>query len=152
MYLKDSKTTFFSDWLDFVGLEAGTNELRPSVRKQNTILKWSTQSTQEEVEAFCYLTPFLQQVIPGRTELVWIIKYKAESSQRKELISNKRKKRLVEKGFTWTEERNIAFEVVKQAIANNVMAAPDPQAQYHLTVDASKDRIGGFVPSRGNRG
>jgi len=47
--------------------------------------------------------------------------------------------------FKWTEEKNIAFEAVKQAIVNNAMAAPDPHAQYHLAVDASKRAIGGVL-------
>jgi len=38
IYLKDSKSVFFADSLDFVGLEAGTNGLRPSLRKWETIL------------------------------------------------------------------------------------------------------------------
>jgi len=67
MYLQDSKSCFFSDSLHFVGLEAGPNGLRPSLRKRETILQWPIPTSQEEVEAFCYLTPFLGRFIPGRT-------------------------------------------------------------------------------------
>jgi len=39
MYLQDLKSCFFSDSLHFVGLEAGPNSLRPSLRKRETILQ-----------------------------------------------------------------------------------------------------------------
>ena len=39
MYLKDSKSFFFCDSLDFVGLEAGPNGLWPSLRKREAILQ-----------------------------------------------------------------------------------------------------------------
>jgi len=87
MYLKDSKSAFFTDSLDFVGLEAGSNGLRPSLRKPNTILEWPIPTTQEEVESFCYLTPFLPQFIPGRSDLVRIIKYGADKGTGEELTT-----------------------------------------------------------------
>jgi len=59
-YLKDSKSFFFCDSLDFVGLHAGHNGLRPFLRKWETILQWPTSTNLSEVEAFCYLTPFLR--------------------------------------------------------------------------------------------
>ena len=146
MYLKDSKSYFFCDSLDFVGLEAGRNGLRPSLRKRESILQWPTPSSQEEVEAFCYLTPFLRRFIPGRAELVRIMKYGNEmplletraESQNKQAITR-------EVPFQWSKERDVAFQAMKQAIANNAMALPDPEAQYHLAVDASKRGIGGIV-------
>ena len=147
MYLKDSKSCFFMESLDFVGLEAGPNGLRPSLRKRGTILEWPTPTNQEEVHAFCYLTPFLRRFIPGRAELVRILKYgEAESSgEAKGIHQRVRKKEDTEGEFTWDRRKEVAFQALKQAIANNAMAAPDPAAQYHLAVDASKMGIGGVL-------
>jgi len=39
----------------------------------------------------------------------------------------------------------VAFQAIKQAIANNAIASPDPNRQYHLAVDASKRGIGGVL-------
>ena len=39
----------------------------------------------------------------------------------------------------------MAFQAIKQAIANKAMASPDPTMQYHLAVDASKRGIGGVM-------
>jgi len=142
MYLQDSKSCFFSDSLHFVGLEAGPNGLRPSLCKRETILQWPIPTRQEEVEAFCYLTPFLQRFIPGRTELVRIMKYGKQTSDGKETLEHQQKRKAFAAEFTWDTERNTAFEVIKQAIANNAMASSDPQGQYHLALDASKPGIG----------
>lgn len=146
MYLKDSKSYFFCDSLDFVGLEAGPNGLRPSLRKREAILQWPTPSNQEEVEAFCYLTPFLRRFIPGRAELVRIMKYGNEMTPPE--TRAKSQKRLAissEIPFQWSKERDVAFQAMKQAIANNAMALLDSEAQYHLAVDASKRGIGGIL-------
>jgi len=147
MYLKDSKSCFFSDSLSFVGLEAGPNGLRPSLRKRETVLRWPTPMSQEEVEAFCYLTPFLRRFIPGRAELVRIMKYGKEcsGSSGKETTDRQQRQRAYAEEFIWDSDRNTAFEAIKQAIANNAMAAPNPNAQYHLAVDASKKGLGGVL-------
>ena len=144
MYLKDSKSCFFSDSLSFVGLEAGPNGLRPSFRKRETVLKWPTPTSQEEVEALCYLTPFLRRFIPGRAELVRIMKYGKDGSGR-EATDRQQRRRTYAEAFTWDSDRNNAFAAIKQAIANDAMAAPDPGAQYHLAVDASKQGLGGVL-------
>lgn len=145
MYLKDSKSCFFSESLQFVGLEAGPNGLRPSLRKRETILQWPIPTSQEEVEAFCYLTPFLRRFIPGRAELVRIMKYGKESMYGKVTTDRRQRRNAFAGEFKWDDERNTAFEAMKQAIANNAMAPPDPLAQYHLAVDASKQGIGGVL-------
>ena len=139
MYLKGEKCHFFRSSLGFVGLKCGGNGLRPLVKKQAAVLRWPRPSSFEEVEAFCYLTPFLRRFIPGRAELVRIMKYgsKEEGSMLRKGAS------LTE--FAWTPEKEIAFQAIKQAIANNAMAAPDAYWQYHLAVDASKRGLGGIL-------
>jgi len=47
--------------------------------------------------------------------------------------------------FVWTPEKAVVFQAMKQAIANNAMAAPDAYLQYHLAVDASKRGLGGVL-------
>ena len=151
MYLKDSKSYFFCDSLDFVGLEAGQNGLRPSLRKRETMLQWPTPTNQEEVEAFCYLTPFLRRFIPGRAELVRVVKYGASvenaTSRKgtKKVAGNLHERDLEATNFTWSREKEVAFQAIKHAIGNNAMALPDPHGQYHLAVDASKLGIGGVL-------
>ena len=65
MYLKSDKCHLFWSSLGFVGLEAGKNGLRPSIKKRDTILKLATPTGFKEVEAFCFLSPFLRRFISG---------------------------------------------------------------------------------------
>jgi hypothetical protein len=127
MYLKPSKSFFFFPTLEFLGLEGNTAGLRPSLRKREQILSWPTPQSQEEVEAFLYLTPFLRRFIPGRAE------------HHRIMTGDK-------KGpFVWTAEKDQSFLAVKQAIAENAMASVDLKLQYHLAVDASKRATGGVL-------
>ena len=139
MYLKGDKCHFFRSSLGFVWLEAGENSLRPSIKKRDTILKWPTLMTFEEVEAFCFLTPFLRRFIPGRAKLVRVMKYGSE------YYGNTVRKKCLEEEFTWTVEKDVAFQAIKQAIGNNAMAGPDPHSQCHLAVNASKRGLGGIL-------
>jgi hypothetical protein len=126
-YLKPSKSFFFFPNLEFVGLQAGTAGLRPSLQKRDMILNWATPKCAEEVEAFCYLTPFLRRFIPGRAELVRILKGEKDTE------------------WAWTEQREIAFCAIKHAIANNAMAPADNKVQFHLACDASKRASGAVL-------
>ena len=139
MYLKGEKCHFFRSSLGFVGLEGGVNGLRPSVKKRAAILQWPRPSSFEEVEAFCYLTPFLRRFIPGRAELVRIMKYGSKGD------GSRANREAGATEFLWTPEKEVAFQAIKQAIVNNAMAAPDPTSQYHLAVDASKRGLGGVL-------
>ena len=149
MYLKDSKSYFFCNSLDFVVLEIGLNGLRPSPRKREAILQWPTPTNQEEVEAFCYLTPFLRRSIPGRAELVRVVKYgvSLENDTGRKVGKEAAEKQYEREAtkFVWSREKEVAFQAIKQAIGNNAMALPDPHSQYHLPVDASKLDIGGVL-------
>ena len=145
-YLKDSKTYFIYDTLDFFGLEAGPNGLWPSLKKRETMLGWPTPVSQEEVNLFCYLTPFLQRFLPGRAELVLILKYGLTGKEQPRSKEEKKGvRRAPEQGFNWNREKEVAFQAIKQAIVNNAMAPPDPSGQYHLAVDASKRGMGGVL-------
>jgi len=149
MYLKDTKSYFFCDSLDFVGLEAGPNGLRPSLRKREAILLWPTPKGEEEGDAFCYLTPFLRRFIPGQAELVRVIKQGASMGNSTGRKGGKRVAGWLDEreaaGFRWSAEKEVAFRAIKHAIATNAMALPDPHSQYHLAVEASRLGIGGVL-------
>jgi transposase InsO family protein len=168
MYLKGPKCLFFDQTLELVGLEAGDNGLRPSLRKRKMILEWPTPESWDDVMAFCYLTPFLRRFIPGRAELVRIMKkgmeveideeneggdlerkepgeWEEDNGNKKVRRKKAKKPRKMLGPFRWTEEQNCAFQTIKNAIAMNAMASPDTDQQYHLAVDASKRGIGGVL-------
>ena len=172
MYLKVPKCHFFDCSLELVGLEAGDNGIRPSLRKRKMISEWLRPTSWEEVRAFCYLTPFLRRFIPGRAELVKIMKKGMEVEMNEENKDSERKgetpgrkepevkedkeskrgtrravskPRKMEGPFVWTDAHESTFQSIKHAIVTNAMAMPDPDKQSHLAVDASKKGIGGAL-------
>lgn len=88
--------------------------------------------------SLCYLILFLQRFIPRRAELVRIMKYGKESSTGKEATERQQRRKVFSEEFLWDSDKNTAFQAWKQAIANNAIAAPDPNAQYHLAVDVGR--------------
>ena len=66
------------------------------------------------MEAFCFLTPFLRQFIPGRSELCKIIRGEDAGAP------SKRKPKGEIAPFVWSPDKDAAFKLVKAAIANNV--------------------------------
>lgn len=134
VYLKPSKTFLFYPSLSFVGLEGNGDGLRASIRKREQVLNWPSPTCYEEVDAFCFLTPFLRRFIPGRADLVAIMQDCGVARKNRAKVP-----------FKWTPEKQKAFETVKRAIAENAMAPADPTLQYHLAVDASKRGLGGAL-------
>jgi len=77
---------------------------------------------------------------------VRIMKYGLETSEKvgKE-IAELYELRKEKQDFEWTKEREVAFQAIKPSISSNAMALPDPEEQYHLAVDASKEGVGGVL-------
>ena len=134
IYLKPIKTFLFFSSLEFVGLEGSGTGLRPSLRKRDQIRNWPTPTCHEELDAFCFLTPFLRRFIPGRADLVAMMQDFGVARKNRAKVP-----------FIWTPEKEEAFQIVKEAIVQNAMAPADPTLQYHLAVDASKRGLGGAL-------
>lgn len=172
MYLKGPKCHFFERTLGMVGLKAGEDGIRPTLRKRKMIAEWTTPTSWEEVKAFCYLTPSLRTFIPGLAELARILKKGMEveidterfevgelggEPERKEPVrevEGKRNRKLrkavkkpqkIECLFIWSDEHENGFQSIKWAIATNAMAQPDSDQQYHLAANSSERGIGGAL-------
>ena len=134
IYLKPIKTFLFFPSLEFVGLECSGTGLRPSLRKRDQIRSWPTPTCYEELDAFCFLTPFLRRFIPGRADHVAVMQDFGVARKNRATVP-----------FIWTPEKEEAFQTVKEAIVQNAMAPADPTLQYYLAVDASKRGLGGAL-------
>ena len=117
-----------------MGLEGSGTGLRPSLRKRDQIRNWPTPTCYEELDAFCFLTPFLRRFIPGRADLDAVMQEFGVARKNQAKVP-----------FIWTPEKEEAFQIVKEAIVQNAMAPADPTLQYHLAVDASKRGLGGAL-------
>jgi len=148
IFLTGRKSSFFMPDLSFIGFTGDVRGLRPSIRHRERVLQWPRPESQQDVEAFCYLLPFLRKYIPGRAELTLIMKSAYREEQRVTLESgylSKRKRWVDVDTFTWGEDQNAAFELAKTYIYNNVTSGGDPDLAYHLSTDASLEAAGGTL-------
>src|SRR5437879_2261490 len=63
----------------------------------------------------------------------------------KEKVDGETEMEKIRDEFVWSKAKDVAFQAIKMAIANNAMASPNLQEQYHLAVDVSKTGIGGVL-------
>lgn len=115
--------------IDVMGFTSSEEGLRPNLGKLRAFEDYLSPRTPEEVERFCYMTPFLRWFIPGRAEHVRRMKTALQDPS----------------GFRWTDECEASFQTVKQAVLANAISAGDPNRQYHLSTDASATGCGGVL-------
>ena len=95
----------------------------------------------------CFLNTlsFLKAFIPGRADYSVIMK----TAIVEETVTVKRdgKQQSVKTviDFKWEERHQQAFDVVKQAVLDNVNSGGDDNRQYHLSTDASKTDEAGVL-------
>ena len=168
MYLNGSKTHAFTDKLEILGFEGTGDGLRPSQKHRERVEKWPVPTNRAELDAFLWLTPFLRIFIPGRAAHVLTLKrvylelVPAELAPKKRHdddmeecdrdFTRKPRARVQKESirqvyrekelFTWGPEQKKSFEIMKNAICENAMAAADLTSQYHLAVDASQNAVG----------
>ena len=172
IYLSGPKTNLFMSSLELLGFEGNSNGIRPSLKHREKISNWAVPTNRAELDAFLWLTPFLRIFIPGRSELVMIMKeaymiqVPDEPKQKephdgpgeecdRDFIKRVRtktrtkptiRKKWVEKpSFDWGKPQLDAFNKVKEAISTNAMAGADPESQFHLVADASVSGLGGCL-------
>ena len=145
LYLKGAKSYFFYPSLECLGLEGCNEGLLLSLKKHEQTLGWKTPKSQEEVEAFYYLTPFLCSFLPGRAKLCGILldhEKPAKTTRTQLMLSATYGSSLRNpKPFQWSRAKEDAFALIKQSIAENAMVGPDCELQFHMAVDASKKAI-----------
>lgn len=144
IYLEPRKSNYMMSGLEMVGFTGDVNGLRPSLRHRDKALHWPIPTNKREVEAFCWITPFLRTFIPGRAEHIMRIK---DSYQ--ELVPTSEgsvQKHWVDKPeFEWTDAQQASFDHVKQSIVKNVMKGANRNLQYHLAADASGRATGAVL-------
>lgn len=74
VYLMGCKLFVFTTSLEAVRFQGGPNGIRLLVKHWDCVLDWLTPSNCGELDAFVWLTPFLQQFIPGCSDHVLTLK------------------------------------------------------------------------------
>lgn len=142
--LNPKKTTFFSSTIGILGHHCTKTGLRPSIEKIQALMEWPEPTNDQELFRLTYVLPFLRTYIPGRADLVRImkgaLKYEGKGKN-KQLL-----------GFEWREPQREAFRQVKEAISRMRLSGGEKEVQYHLSCDASNYGIGGYLFQMKNRG
>ena len=108
--LNPAKSQFFTDHIDILGFSKDGKGLRPMADKVAAIRDYPTPEGPAELEKFLYLLPFIRTVIPGRADLVKIMKRSMVTAVKE--VDFKGKKRKVREviDFIWDEESQAAFD------------------------------------------
>ena len=132
--LKPSKSQFFVSNIEPLGMIVGLvgNDvvygIRANDKKRGKIEAFLIPKCEKEIEAFLYLTTYLNTLIPGRTELARVMKEAVinvyKKGKQKEVI-----------GFEWKQEQQDAFDRMKEAIQHNIVVGGDPRKRYYLSVE-----------------
>ncbi|KAJ5679602.1 hypothetical protein N7462_007846 [Penicillium macrosclerotiorum] len=135
--LNPRKTAFFVDRTKILGHECSITGIRPSADKIAAIANWTRPVNEPELMRFIYVLPFLRTYIPGRTDLVRILKSAVIS------VGKGQNRRVID--FQWGRDQERAFQRIKYHIARVKLTGGDPTIQYHLATDASGQGLGGVL-------
>lgn len=144
--LNPDKCKFFSPQIEVLGFIKDEYGIRPSQDKQDVIGNYETPEDEKDLDRFCAMLPYIGDAcIPGRADLVHIMKRAVVRQTSMELVEGKKKRVTKRLGFVWTKECDEAFKQVKQSVLSNCVSGGDPDLQYHLATDASGTGIGGHL-------
>jgi hypothetical protein len=130
LHLKLEKCLFEKTEIDFLGMIISHNQIRMDTSKLMGIKEWTPPTTVKQVRSFLGFCNFYRKFIGHYAE---ISKPLTELTKKTE-------------AFVWTEERNQAFESLKEKFMEEpVLMMPDPTKQFILETDASKVACGAVL-------
>jgi hypothetical protein len=127
LYAKLSKCEFLIDEVPFLGHVISKGGIVVDPGKVKDVLDWVVPQTVKEVRSFLGLAAYYRRFIENFSKIA------------KPLTS------LLEKGvdFSWTDERQKAFEELKKRLTTApVLALPDQSKRFTVYCDASRDGLG----------
>ena len=150
--LKVRKCGFFLNKINPLGFTSDGSGLYPSIDNVRVIRDYPRLTTAAEIEAFLYMTIYLCQFIPGRTEHARILKeaivYHPEHESEKYGLAwtgRRGKPVKITCGLRWEKGQEKSFQAIKEAIIKNVVFGGDDTKQYHLITEASVSALGGVL-------
>ena len=122
--LKLSKCSFFKKHVHYLGHLISSDGLLPTVEKTIAIKDLAPPRNVHEVQVVMGMFNYYRKFIPNFAEI-------AKS------IVDLTKKNV---NFEWTEKCQLAFDTLKTCLVEGpILVYPDPNKDYHLFTDASKD-------------
>ena len=128
--LKPKKCQLFATMVEYLGHEVDQDGIRPSRSKIQALHDWRPPINLQEVRTFLGFTGYYRRFVRNYSEMA-------------KPLTELTKKGVV---FDWTQDRQIAFELVKAALEEiPLLYYPQPNTDFHLRVDASLFAIGGTL-------
>lgn len=143
--LNPKKSSFFLAEIEVLGFTKSARGVRPSADKMSAIRQMQSPKSEEELNRFLYMLPFLSALIPGRADLAAVMRSAVTEEIRQVTVKGKTVNRRICVDFNWTDECEDAFRRVRKAILDHGVVGGDDRFQYHLATDASKTGIGGVL-------
>ena len=133
MRLKLKKCAFHKKEVEFLGFIVTTEGVRMDPGKVQTILEWPRPTKVKEVQAFMGFVNFYRKFIKGFSGITKPITTLTKKDEK----------------FDWTDEREQAFQEIKQKFAEEpVLANHDPELPTVMETDASDKALGATLSQR----
>ncbi|XP_059068640.1 uncharacterized protein LOC131859116 [Cryptomeria japonica] len=133
LYAKLSKCTFFQKEVQYLGHIISAKGIAVDPAKIKAISEWPTPKNVHEVRSFMGLAGYYRKFVMNFSRITHPI----TSLQRKG------------KRFEWSEKCQAAFELLKEKLtAVPILKVPDPDDQYLVVTDASREGLGGVLMQR----
>ena len=131
--LKKEKCKFACEELEFLGHVISKDGLAPDDRKIKAINEFPAPTNVEKIRSFLGMTGFYRQFIQDYSEIT-------------QPLTD-----LLKKGvsFKWTQERQDAFDTLKQClISSPILAHPKQDGMFTVTTDASDTALGAVLSQK----
>jgi len=130
LYLKPEKCVFWQTKVEYLGLIIEENKLAMDPVKLSGIADWPTPNTLKQVCSFLGFGNYYRRFIQGYGNLTRPLN---------ELLKKEEK-------FVWTDERNQAFETLKQQFLRSpILQMPDTTLPFTIETDTSKYASGAVL-------
>ena len=133
-FINFKKATFLRRETLILGHIVSYNTLKPDPKKIQGIVSAVVPRTKRALKSFCAAASYLRMYVPNFSEIM-------EPLTRLTAKSTK---------FLWTQDQQVAFELVKSAMVNAVyLAMPDFSKRFIIYADASEVAVGAVLTQPG---
>eukprot|EP00253_Pinus_taeda_P017918 PITA_17918 len=134
LYGKFSKCDFYKEQIQYLGHIITKEGIAVDPEKIKTIMEWPTPKDVADIRSFMGLAGYYRRFVEGFSRVA----YPITSLQKKGKV------------FKWTADCQRSFEQLKHLLTTApVLCVADPEKEYVVCTDASKEGVGGVLMQEG---
>lgn len=134
LYVKESKCTFACDHIDYLGHVISKEGVATDKEKMQAMEQWPTPMNATELRGFLGLTGYYRKFVPHYG-----------------IIAKPLMQLLTKKGFSWTEQAQATFDMLKSAMVTTpVLALPNFEQPFTIKMDACDMGVGVVLAQDGH--